>query len=71
MLIAGGLEGYLLGFGRVRPWLRLPLAAAGFAFSFPGLLTTIIGGIASAIVVALVYYDNRNARRLAEEPVQS
>ncbi len=71
MLIAGGLEGHLLGFGRVRPWLRLPLAAAGFAFSFPGLLTTIIGGIASAIVVALVYYDNRSTRRLAEEPVQS
>jgi len=34
MLISGGLEGYLLGAGRVRPWLRFPLIAAGIAFSF-------------------------------------
>lgn len=59
MLISGGLEGYLLGAGRVRPWLRFPLIAAGFAFSFPGLMTTVIGGVASAVLVALVWNDNR------------
>ncbi|MCU5783040.1 hypothetical protein MA04_02340 [Alcanivorax balearicus MACL04] len=65
MLISGGLEGYLLGAGRVRPWLRLPLIAAGFAFSFPGLMTTIIGGLASAVLVALVWNDNRRLAQTA------
>lgn len=65
MLLSGGLEGYLLGFGLVKPILRLPLAAAGFAFSFPGLMTTIIGGLASAVVVALVWNDNRGKGRAA------
>lgn len=59
-LLSGGLEGYLLGVGIVKPWLRLPLGVAGFAFSFPGLMTTVIGGIASAVVVALVWRDNRS-----------
>ncbi|AFT70750.1 putative TrapT family, fused dctM-Q subunits, C4-dicarboxylate transport [Alloalcanivorax dieselolei B5] len=65
MLISGGLEGYLLGAGRVRPWLRFPLIAAGFAFSFPGLMTTIIGGLASAALVALVWNDNRRLTQSA------
>lgn len=59
MLICGGFEGWLLGAGQVRPMLRLPLAGAGFAFSFPGLTTTVIGGIVSAILVAVVWLDNR------------
>ncbi len=59
MLISGGLEGYLLGAGLVRPWLRLPLVAAGFAFSFPALMTTLIGGLASLALAVLVWRDNR------------
>ena len=59
LLLSGGLEGYLLGVGNVRSWLRLPLAAAGFAFSFPGLTTTLVGGIVSALIVALIWRDNR------------
>jgi TRAP transporter 4TM/12TM fusion protein len=62
MLLSGGLEGYLLGFGMVQPWMRLPLAAAGFAFSFPGLLTTLIGGAASAVMVALIWRQNSKQR---------
>lgn len=62
VLISGGFEGYLLGVGTVRPWLRLPLAAAGFAFSFPGLMTTLIGGAASLLVAGLVWRDNRAGR---------
>lgn len=62
MLISGALEGYLLGVGMVRPWLRLPLGLAGFAFSFPGLMTTIVGGIVSAVLAMLVWRDNRQAR---------
>lgn len=59
MLISGGLEGYLLGAGLVRAWQRLPLAAAGFAFSFPGLTTTLIGGLVSAALVAVIWRQNR------------
>ena len=61
-LLSGGLEGYLLGVGMVKPLLRLPLAVAGFAFSFPGLLTTLIGGVVSAILIALVWRDNNRTR---------
>ncbi|MCX8226700.1 MAG: hypothetical protein OTI35_11530 [Sulfitobacter sp.] len=32
-LPSGGLEGYLLGVGMVRPWMRLPLAAADLSLS--------------------------------------
>lgn len=59
MLICAGFEGWLLGAGQVRPMLRLPLIGAGFAFSFPGLTTTIIGGIVSALLIAAVWLDNR------------
>jgi len=59
MLIAGGLEGWLLGAGYVRPWLRLPLIAAGFAFSFPALTTTLIGGLISLLLAAVIWHDNR------------
>jgi TRAP-type uncharacterized transport system fused permease subunit len=65
MLISGGLESYLLGVGAVKPWLRLPLGIAGFVFSFPGLMTTIFGGIACAVLVALVWNDNRRGRAAA------
>ncbi|WP_339842606.1 TRAP transporter fused permease subunit [uncultured Halopseudomonas sp.] len=59
MLISGGLEGYLLGAGLVKSWQRLPMIAAGFAFSFPGPMTTLIGGLASAVLIALVWRQNR------------
>ncbi|WP_323750281.1 TRAP transporter fused permease subunit [Marinobacter sp.] len=59
MLICAGFEGWLLGVGRVRTLLRLPLAAAGFAFSFPGLMTSVLGGIISVVLVAMVWLDNR------------
>lgn len=59
-LLSGGLEGYLLGVGHVRPLMRLPLGIAGFAFSFPGLMTTLIGGIASAVMVAIIWRENHN-----------
>ena len=64
-VLSGGLEGYLLGVGLVKPWLRLPLVAAGFAFSFPGLKTTIVAGIVCAVLIALVWRDNRGRRAAA------
>src|SRR5690554_3702828 len=65
MLISGGLEGYLLGAGLVKPWQRLPLVVAGFAFSFPGVITTIVGGLASALLVAIIWRQNRLSPSLA------
>ncbi|RHW20155.1 TRAP transporter permease [Pseudomonas jilinensis] len=65
MLISGGLEGYLLGAGLLKPWQRLPMVAAGFAFSFPGLITTLIGGVFSALLVAMVWQQNRSKPGLA------
>ncbi|MAL97709.1 MAG: C4-dicarboxylate ABC transporter permease [Alteromonadaceae bacterium] len=64
-LLAGGFEGYLLGVGKVRPVLRLPLAAAGFAFSFPGLTTTLIGGAFSVALAGMVWMDNRKAKQIS------
>ena len=68
VMISGGFEGYLLGVGFVQRWLRLPLAAAGFAFSFPGMLTTLIGGSASLALAALVWHDNRHRRAVKPGP---
>ena len=60
ILIAGGLEGYLLGAGMVRPWLRAPLFFAGFALSFPSVLSSIIGGVAAVILVFIIKMDHKN-----------
>ena len=70
VLLSAGLESYLIGFGRVRQILRLPIAAAGFAIGFPGLWTTLAGGVASALLVLLVWADNRN-RETAKRIVPS
>lgn len=59
MMISGGLEGYLLGAGRVPPAVRLPLLAVGFAFSFPGFWTTIISGALAILLVGYVWRQNR------------
>ncbi|WP_375691171.1 TRAP transporter permease [Pseudooceanicola sp. LIPI14-2-Ac024] len=61
IVLAGGLEGYLLGIGRVRTVLRLPLAAAGFVFSFPSWWGTLGGGIACLVLGGIVWMDNRRA----------
>ncbi|MDF2231748.1 TRAP transporter fused permease subunit [Albimonas sp. CAU 1670] len=65
IVLSGGLEGWLLGVGRVRPVLRLPLAAAGFAFCFPGLATTLAGGAVSIALAAWIWHDNRRVRLAA------
>ena len=59
ILLSGGLEGFLLGVGHVRRLLRVPLAIAGFAFSFPGPITTLTAGGIAAALVALIWLDNR------------
>ena len=58
-LLAGGLEGYLAGCGRVRGLWRLPLVIAGFAVSFPSFWSTLLGGLVAAGLVFLIRADNR------------
>lgn len=65
ILISGGLEGYLLGVGTVKGYLRLPLAAAGFAVSFPSFNTTLVGGVASAVLVYWIWRLNRTSPAVA------
>jgi len=42
-LIASGLEGYLLGMGRIAPIMRLTLFVAGSLLAYPEWMTTVIG----------------------------
>ena len=59
MMISGGLEGWMLGAGKVPHMLRLPLLAVGFAFSFPGFWTTIISGALAVLLIGWVWKENR------------
>ena len=59
MMISGGLEGWMLGAGKVPQLLRLPLLAVGFAFSFPGFWTTIISGMLAVLLIGWVWKENR------------
>lgn len=65
MLIAGSLEGHLLGVGQVPNWLRLPLGLSGFVFSLPSLTMTLIGAVVSVVSVALVWAGSRRKPGLA------
>lgn len=65
MMISGGLEGYLLGAGKVPGLVRMPLLAVGFAFSFPGFWTTIISGALAILLVAYVWKENRSGPVIA------
>ncbi len=64
LLISGGLEGWLLGVGKVANILRIPLALTGFAFSFPGVWTTLIGGVLSLAIVGVVWRNNHNVKAI-------
>jgi TRAP-type uncharacterized transport system fused permease subunit len=53
-LIAGSLEGYIWGIGKIPGWTRLVLIGAGFLIGAPFWLTTVIGSsIAIPVVVFL------------------
>lgn len=59
MMISGGLEGWMLGAGKVPHVLRMPLLGIGFAFSFPGFWTTIISGALAVLLIGWVWKENR------------
>lgn len=52
VLIAGGSEGYLVKYGRIRAWVRVLLIIGGLLIGFPEMITTLIGF--ALVAVALV-----------------
>lgn len=53
VLIAGGSEGRLMGFGQVRNWARPVLFIGGLLIGFPELVSTLIGMTAVTLVLAM------------------
>jgi TRAP transporter 4TM/12TM fusion protein len=58
-LLGGGLEGYLAMVGRPALWTRPFLLVGGFMIALPGLKSTIIGAILSAIVIWIIRIMNK------------
>jgi len=59
ILIAAGCEGYLLKVGPVKNWARIPLVIAGFLFSLPELITTIIGFVAAVVIILALWFQKK------------
>lgn len=54
LLIASGLEGYLVKVGRVEAWARPLLVISGFLIGFPEWRTTITGAILALFTIAIM-----------------
>ena len=54
VLIAAGLEGYLLKFGKLGLWERPLLIISGLLIGFPQWTTTIVGAILALFVLAIM-----------------
>ncbi len=65
-LIAGGLQGYVIGIGKVVIWQRLFFCIAGILVCFPLWLTHITGVVLAAIVIIYIF-----AMRKWQRPQQS
>jgi TRAP-type uncharacterized transport system fused permease subunit len=66
-LISAGLEGYMQGIGRVNNWLRLPFMLSGFVLSFPTLIATLIGLVASFLLCLISWLQNRKEAKIGQE----
>ena len=52
ILLTSGLEGYLIGVGRLTRWERGVLIVTGFMTAFPGTIYTVTGlGAAAAVII--------------------
>lgn len=51
IVIAGASEGYLIGVGRLRGWMRAPLFVAGLLIGFPEWISTAVGLVVTAMIV--------------------
>jgi len=62
VLIAGGLEGYLLKIGKVKTWTRPLLVIAGLLIGFPEWVTSIAGFGLTLIIVVVMLLEKRRLR---------
>jgi len=60
VLIAAGMEGYLVKFGRVSLVARPVLVIAGLLVGFPEWKTTIAGAILALLIMAAMWLRNRS-----------
>ncbi|MEW6141844.1 MAG: TRAP transporter fused permease subunit [Chloroflexota bacterium] len=64
-LIAGSLEGYIWGIGRMPVWMRPLLAGAGFLIGIPNWETAFYGALLAIPLLILLWFINRRKRRAA------
>jgi len=60
--VASGLEGYLLRVGRLDMWSRPILMIGGFLIAFPGWMTTIVGAVIAAVVIAFILITRKPSK---------
>jgi TRAP-type uncharacterized transport system fused permease subunit len=67
-LVAGGLEGYLLWVGALKPWSRAVVIAAGGLIAFPHIITLTAGlAVGVPVIIALMLTKRRTAKVLASQ----
>jgi len=54
LILASGMEGYLIGLGKLSWWSRLLFIVGGFMIALPGFKSTIMGAVLSAIIVGII-----------------
>ncbi|MBW1887753.1 MAG: TRAP transporter large permease subunit, partial [Deltaproteobacteria bacterium] len=54
LILSGGLEGYLVFVGRLAIWTRPILIVGGFMIALPGIRSTIIGAVISAVIICMI-----------------
>ena len=62
ILIAGSLEGYLMWYGKLNAYSRLPMGVAGFLLAMPGLISNLLGVALLLSGVALLYFVKPQSR---------
>jgi TRAP-type uncharacterized transport system fused permease subunit len=67
-LVAAGLHGYLLT--RASMWQRAVLVVAGLLLVDPGLITDIIGFLLAALVIAVQWFERKNAPAVQPKAVK-
>lgn len=65
IIVAGALEGFLLGVGRIQLGARVPLFAAGFLIAVPTWQAKVVGVVLATIVIPLVLLGRRQQRLAA------
>jgi TRAP-type uncharacterized transport system fused permease subunit len=69
ILIAGGLEGYILVIGEVRWWFRITFIAAGLLIAFPEWISTLAGfGLAGTVTLGILLSRRLGKRTLPPAP---